>query len=169
MYLRKQHSLSVFNVLILDASELGCFQSEASNNQPAFSGCRQNKGRLHSSYYGKKAVKIHSRLEHDGLRYPVTSPVCCSHHNVIRTQGPGNWLFLAVNLNFYCLGTKTMGQIKAISTATPLKEKGDRKPTGMPKELAQGWRQWQNCCSLWEHAFQPASWESRDNVVGILV
>lgn len=69
----------------------------------------KTKGSMHSSYYVNKAVKIHSRLEHDRLCYPVKSPVCCFHQNAIRTQGPGNWLFLAVNFNFYCLGTKTQG------------------------------------------------------------
>lgn len=70
----------------------------------------KTKGSMHSSYYmEKKPEKVHIRPEHDGLCYPVKSPVCCFHKNVIRTQGPGNRLFLAVNFNFYCLGIKTKG------------------------------------------------------------
>lgn len=70
----------------------------------------RTKSSIHPSYYmEKKPEKVHIRLEHDGLCYPVKSPVCCFHQDVIRTQGPGNWLFLAVNFNFYCLGTKTKG------------------------------------------------------------
>lgn len=58
----------------------------------------KTKNSIHSSYYvEKKPEKVHIRLEHDGLCYPV------------RTQGPGNWLFLGVNFNFYCLGTKIKG------------------------------------------------------------
>lgn len=82
-----------------------CFDSGMLVSWVAFSGkfliigqlsqdADKTKGSMHSSYYGKKAVKIHSRLEHDGLCYPVTSPVRCFHRNVIRTQETGFFLQL---------------------------------------------------------------------------
>lgn len=51
-----------------------------------------------------------------------------------------------------------------------MKKKGDRKPTGMPKELAQGWGgQWKTAAPRGSMSSGQLPGESRYNAVGILL